>query len=73
MANLKLNFLGKRTVKTADSSFDSYRYSDDKGVSYSSYEELKEGDTVAVTVNAKGFRNLSKVISTLTVNLLKGD
>ena len=73
MADLKLNFLGKRTVKTADSSFDSYRYADGQGVSYSSYEELSDGDTVAVSTNAKGFHNLAKVISTLTVKVLKGE
>ena len=70
MATMKLNFLGKRTVKTADSSFDSYRYANSAGVSYSSYEELKDGDTIVVTTNAKGFNNIAKVISTLTVTLL---
>ena len=73
MASLKLNYLGKRTIKTADSSFDSYRYADGQGVSYSSYEELADGDTVAVSTNAKGFNNIAKVISTLTVKVLKGD
>ena len=73
MASMKLNFLGKRTVKTADSSFDSYRYAGSDGITYSSYEELKEGDTIVVSTNSKGFHNISKVISTLTVVLLGGD
>ena len=73
MADLKLNFLGKRAIKTADSSFDSYRYADGQGVSYSSYEELRDGDTVAVSTNSKGYNNLSKVVSTLTVKVLKGE
>ena len=74
MADLKLNFLGKRSVKTADgNSFDSFRYADGQGVSYSSYEELSDGDTVAVSTNAKGYHNLAKVISTLTVKVLKGE
>lgn len=70
MAKLALSYLGKRTIKTADSSFDSFRYADPEGISYSSYEELADGDKVAASVNAKGYHNLSKVLGSLTVELL---
>ena len=71
MATINLSYLGKRTIKTADSSFDSFRYLDDTGRQYSSYEELVDGDKVAASQNSKGFWNLAKVLGTLKVNLVE--